>query len=199
MRHGHGLRHERTECMSRDEFEHRGHRRHRFGHGRGGERGHRGRGRRGVFDSGELRLVLLKLIGDEPRHGYDLIRAIEDLTGGAYVPSPGVVYPALSLLKDMGHIDEADSEGSRRAFSATPDGEAELADNAEKIAALLARLAALAETRDRTDAAPVRRAMENLRNAVVARLTDANAETGKELVHRTAEILDEAAQRIERL
>src|SRR3954468_7189256 len=58
----------------------------------------RGRGRRPVVESGELRLVLLKLIADEPRHGYDLIRAIEELTGGEYAPSPGVVYPTLTLL-----------------------------------------------------------------------------------------------------
>ena len=51
---------------------------------------------RRMFDGGELRLVLLKLIADEPRHGYDLIREIEELTGGAYAPSPGVVYPTLT-------------------------------------------------------------------------------------------------------
>ena len=64
-------------------------------------------GRRRVFDSGELQLVLLKLIADQPRHGYELIRAIEELTGGAYVPSPGVIYPTLTLLQDMGRIEEA--------------------------------------------------------------------------------------------
>ena len=76
-------------------------------------------GRRRLFDSGELRLVLLKLISDQPRHGYDLIRAIEELTGGAYAPSPGVVYPALSVLQDLGHIEGAEAESSRKAFSIT--------------------------------------------------------------------------------
>ena len=66
-----------------------------------------GRRARRMFESGELRLVLLKLIADEPRHGYDLIRAIEDLTGGEYAPSPGIVYPTLTLLQDMGLIEEA--------------------------------------------------------------------------------------------
>ena len=66
---------------------------------------------RRMFESGELRLVLLKLIADEPRHGYDLIRAIEELTGGEYAPSPGVVYPTLTLLQDMGQIEEAAGEG----------------------------------------------------------------------------------------
>jgi hypothetical protein len=70
------------------------------GEGFGGG-GRRGRRTRRMFESGELRLVLLKLIADEPRHGYDLIRAIEELTGGEYAPSPGVVYPTLTLLQDM--------------------------------------------------------------------------------------------------
>ena len=69
--------------------------------------GRRGRRSRRMFESGELRLVLLKLIVDEPRHGYDLIRAIEELTGGEYAPSPGVIYPTLTLLQDMGLIEEA--------------------------------------------------------------------------------------------
>ena len=81
--------------------------------GRGGGRGP-GRGRR-MFDAGELRLVLLKLIEEQPRHGYDLIRAIEALTGGDYAPSPGVVYPTLTMLADMGLIEEVAAEGSRKA------------------------------------------------------------------------------------
>src|SRR4051812_32135574 len=72
-----------------------------------GERERPGGGRqRRMFDGGELRLVLLRLIADEPRHGYDLIRAIEELTGGAYAPSPGVVYPTITLLDEMGLIEE---------------------------------------------------------------------------------------------
>ena len=89
------------------------------GHGRrGGDRGPFGGdwfdrserpmgGRRArMFDGSELRLMLLKLIADTPRHGYDLIRAIEALTAGAYAPSPGVVYPTLTLLDEMGLIEE---------------------------------------------------------------------------------------------
>src|SRR5215470_2046163 len=85
-------------------------------HGRGPHHGQRPGGwseerhggrRRRVFDSGELRLVLLKLIADEARHGYELIRAIEELSGGLYVPSPGMVYPTLTMLHEMGQIEEA--------------------------------------------------------------------------------------------
>jgi DNA-binding PadR family transcriptional regulator len=183
--------------MSDHDSGHRGRGRHRFGHHRGGDHAGRGRGRRGVFDAGELRLVLLRLIADKPSHGYDLIQAIEGLSGGAYAPSPGVVYPALSMLEDMGHIAAVEAEGSRKAFAVTPDGEAALAENAEKVDALLARLAGFAAEQDRTDAAPVRRAMDNLRTALMTRLRDESAD--RETVHSAAEILDEAARKIERL
>src|SRR5580704_16826263 len=102
----------------------------RHGHWRDGwDQADEGRGgrRRRVLDSTELRLVLLKLIADQPRHGYDLIRAIEELTGGFYVPSPGVVYPTLTLLQEMGHIEETPSEGARKAFTVTAAGTEHLA------------------------------------------------------------------------
>jgi DNA-binding PadR family transcriptional regulator len=148
-------------------FGHRG----RHGFGRDGEHGE-GRGRRRrVFDSGELQLVLLKLIADQPRHGYELIRAIEELTGGAYVPSPGVIYPTLTLLQDMGRIEEATAAGPRKAFAVTADGTAELVAKKPEVEALFARLAELAAQRERTDGGPVRRAMGNLRTVLLDRLS----------------------------
>src|SRR5262249_31632940 len=131
-----------------------------------------GEGRRRLFDSGELRLVLLKLISDQPRHGYDLIRAIEELSGGAYVPSPGGGDPALSLLPDLDHIQGTAAENARKAFAITSSGTADLAANATTVKALLARLGELAATREQTDSAPIRRAMENLRTVLRHRLGD---------------------------
>ncbi len=160
------------------------------GEGRGGRR-------RRVFDSSELRLVLLKLIADQPRHGYELIRAIEDLTGGAYVPSAGVVYPTLTLLQDMEQIAEAASEGLRKAFAVTDAGTAELAARKAEIEALFARLAELASGRERTDGGPVRRAMGNLRTVLMDRLQRDGVSTGT--LHDVADIIDEAARKIERL
>ena len=174
-----------------------GFRGHRFGHDEDFERGEDRGDRRRMFDSRELRLLLLKLIADQPRHGYELIRAIEELSGGRYVPSPGVVYPALAMLQDLDHIKEAASEGARKAFEATPAGAAELAANADKVEALLARLAALATMRGRMDAGPVRRAVENLKSVLRNRLV--GGEATKDQLHDIAAIIDDAAQRIERL
>jgi len=191
---------------------HRGdHHHHGFGHhgiGRGGfgggfggwdeARGGMGGGRaRRMFDGGELKLVLLKLIADAPRHGYDLIRQVEELTGGAYAPSPGVVYPTLTLLDDMGLIEAGKSEGAKKLFTVTEAGTANLAENAELVEALFARLAEVGKHSARTDGAPIRRAMGNLGMAVRNRLMEGGGET--ETLHQIAALLDEAAQKIERL
>lgn len=168
-----------------------------FGEGFGEGRSGRGGGRRRVFDGGELRLILLGLIGAQPRHGYDLIKAIEERSGGAYAPSPGVVYPTLTLLEDMGHIAEQAAEGSKRLFAITDAGKLEVGQQAEVIEALFARLEALGEQRSDDDRSPVKRAMVNLAMALRTRLT--HGDRSPDLAHDIAALLDETARKIERL
>lgn len=165
-----------------------------FGRGMGGGGGSSGGGRYRMFGPGQLRLVLLHLLAEEPRHGYELIKAIEDLTGGAYAPSPGVVYPTLSLLSDEGLAVEQPGEG-RRAFAATQAGRAEVAANAEALQLVLARLAQAGEGRKERPA-PIVRAIAGLRAALHER------EAGgidRDVALSIAAIIDEATQRIERL
>jgi DNA-binding PadR family transcriptional regulator len=150
-----------------------------------------------MFGQGELRLLLLSLLGSEARHGYDLIRAVEDLTGGAYAPSPGVVYPTLSLLVDEGLIAEAPGEGARRAFLATEAGRAEITAKADEIAAITARLTSLGEASGREASPSILRAMANLKLALRGRVFAAAFDDS--VAHRIADILDEAARQIERL
>lgn len=165
----------------------------------GGDWGGQGgpRGRRRMFEAGELRLVLLRLIADQPRHGYDLIRAVEELTHGSYAPSPGVVYPTLTMLQDMGLIQEAATEGARKAFAVTAEGEAHLAERAEEVAALMVRLSSLGDDKRKAGGAPIKRAVGNLLSALWHRVTRDDAD--EDTLHRIAEILDEAARKIERL
>jgi DNA-binding PadR family transcriptional regulator len=200
-----GLRHAMREGRHGRGFDghHAGPRGGRSGRGEGGrgwdEDGPgfgRGGGRRRMFDGGELRLVLLKLIADKPRHGYDLIRAIEERTGGAYAPSPGIVYPTLTLLSEMGLIDEQLAEGARKQFAVTPEGTAHLAEHDAEVVAMLARLDALGAMRERTDAVPIRRAMHNLRSVLMSRLGDG---LDKERMLEATALIDEAARKIERL
>ncbi len=159
--------------------------------GRGG-----GRARR-MFDGGELRLVLLKLIEEAPRHGYDLIREIEERTGGAYAPSPGVVYPTLTMLADMDLIAEQASDDAKKIFAITTAGQAHLTEREEEVAALMERLTSLGTMRSRSHGSPVRRAMGNMREVLQHRLGE--GEVTQETLHAVAAIIDEAAQKIERL
>jgi DNA-binding PadR family transcriptional regulator len=159
--------------------------------------GRRGRRARRMFEGGELRLVLLKLIADEPRHGYDLIRAIEELTGGEYAPSPGVVYPTLTLLQDMGLIEEAAGEGARKPFQITNEGRAHLEERSAEVDALFDRLAELKPREEHWSGSPVWRAMRNLGMAIRNRL--GHGDVSEETVHELAALIDEFAQRIERL
>ena len=162
----------------------------------GGGNRHRG-GRRRVFEAGELRLVLLRLIAEQPRHGYDLIRAIEELTHGTYAPSPGVVYPTLTMLQDMGLIRENEAEGSRKVFAVTPEGDAYLGDRKDEIDALMGRLQGMGDDKRRAGGAPIKRAVGNLLSALWHRAT--REDMDEDRLHQIAAILDDAAQRIERL
>ena len=161
-----------------------------------GEREGRGRSRR-MFDGGELRLVLLKLIADEARHGYELIRAIEEMTGGAYAPSPGIVYPTLSLLDEMGLVAEQRSDDAKKRFAVTEAGRAHLVEHHAQVTALIARLTDLGAHRERTDRAPIRRAMGNLRVVLQDRL--GRGDFSDDALHEAVAMIDEVAQKIERL
>jgi DNA-binding PadR family transcriptional regulator len=164
-----------------------------------GGRGHSGRGRRRMFESGELRLLLLFLIADKggPRHGYDLIRSIETVTNGQYAPSPGVVYPTLTLLQDMGFIEETEAEGSRKAYQATEQGKAHLEENAEEVAELFARLTSFGADRSSNPGPAIGRAVKNMMTALSHRIGREGLD--EDLLHEIAAILDEAAQKIERV
>jgi len=167
-----------------------------FGEGPGG-RGRGGpRGRRRMFEGGELRLVLLKLIADQPRHGYELIKAIEDMTGGDYAPSPGIVYPTLTMLEDMGLIAEKKSKDSKKIFEATEEGRANLQENDDEVAELIGRLEEAGSHRRRSHRPEMGRAVGNLMAALKNRVAHEGWNEG--LLHEVIDILDDAAQRIER-
>ncbi len=170
----------------------------RFGDGPfGGGRGGRGGGRRRLFGNDALKLILMKLIADSPRHGYDLIREIEALSGEAYAPSPGVVYPTLTLLADMGLIAEQPGEGSRKLFAITQAGTAYLAEHEAGVQEVMDRLGSLAKKAEQVDGAPIRRAMHNLSMALRARLEKEGADA--QTMFDVASLIDEAASKIERL
>ncbi len=168
-----------------------------FGEGRGGRGGGGPRGRRRMFEGGELRLVLLKLIADEPRHGYELIKAIEEMTEGHYAPSPGIVYPTLTMLEDMGLIAEKKSKDSKKIFEVTAEGREHLEENEDEVDELIERLEGHGRRRSKGDRPEMGRAIGNLMTALRNRV--AQEGWNEDLLHEVIDILDDAAQRIERI
>lgn len=154
-------------------------------------------GRRGrIFEQGDLRYVLLSLIADKASHGYELIKEIEDRLGGAYSPSPGIVYPTLTLLEELGYIRAIQSEGARKAFEITEEGRAALDKNKATVEEIFRRVAEYADRAGTRAPHQIVRAMENLRVALRLRL-----ERGKLTDDQIADVaaaLDAAAQTLDR-
>jgi DNA-binding PadR family transcriptional regulator len=126
--------------------ERQGRRRHwgRFG---GGGRGFGGgdilrAGR--MLATGDLRLIALALIAEQPRHGYEIIKVLEDKTEGWYSPSPGIVYPTLTFLEEAGYVTAA-TEGAKKLYTITNEGRAHLDENRDFVEAVLARLSSVGQ------------------------------------------------------
>ncbi len=171
---------------------------HPFGRGfRGGaERGERGsRGGR-MFDQGDLRWVVLQLVAEQPRHGYEIIKEIEDRMGGGYSPSPGVIYPTLTLLEELGLLTVAASEGGRKLHSITKEGLAQLEAHKATVEDLFQRMHKVRERSAGAAPAPVTRAIENLRTALRLKLEQGPLDETQ--ARAVAEALDSAALSIER-
>jgi DNA-binding PadR family transcriptional regulator len=175
----------------------------RFGRGGGEGRGDWFRVGR-MLAHGDLKLLALALIEEQPRHGYELIKLIEEKTSGCYSPSPGVVYPTLTFLEEAGYVT-AESEGAKKRYSITAEGRAYLEENRDIADLVLARLSGIGKKmarmrrerggdRDEDQSVPqlVSAALDNLRATAVKRLEaqDEDAET------RIVEILARAAQDI---
>lgn len=171
-----------------------GGRRHGHGHGRGGGPGpdggddgrggggggRRGRGRGGrYFGRGDLRLVLLSLIAEKPRHGYDLILSIAESTGGVYRPSPGVVYPTLTLLEDLGHVRTTTDADGRRLHEITAEGRAFLDAHRVSLAGMQSRIPGRRPPEVEAQLREVRTAMEQLKQALRATLAAGPVEASR--------------------
>ena len=136
------------------------------------------------------------LIAEKPRYGYEIIKAIEDALGGMYSPSPGSVYPTLTLLEELGFV-ETRAEGTKKLYTLTEAGHTHLAENKPAVDAAQARLQAAQEAFAGGPAPELKRAMHNLREAIRVRLGKGSL-TPDEISGLTA-ILDRAASEIERV
>ena len=170
---------------------------HRGFGGRGphGFEGHHGRRAARMFDQADLRLVLLQLISEKPSHGYELIKSIEEMLGGAYSPSPGVVYPTLTFLEEAGFATVSPEAGGRKLYAVTPEGQAELDANRARLTAVFDRMDQ-AKSRSAGGSPQIGRAVENLMTALRYRLRE--GELSPVDVAGIAAALDAAALAVER-
>jgi DNA-binding PadR family transcriptional regulator len=165
------------------------------GRGRHGVADRMGRRAHRVFDQGDLRFVILKLISEQPRHGYEIIKAIEEKVGGAYSPSPGVIYPTLTLLEELGYVTVEAAEGGKKLYRITDAGGAELEDKKAVVDGIFRRMAALNE-RFEGPSPRIARAMQNLGAAIGLRMRS-GAVSADQLDVIVAAI-DEAARLVEK-
>ena len=205
-----GMRHRGSECDGRWAAGRGWRGRHGFGFGGrhgfgGGDMVRAGR----MLATGDLRLIALALIAEQPRHGYEIIKLLEEKTSGWYSPSPGIVYPTLTYLEEAGYVT-GQAEGSKKLYTITDEGRAYLDQNRDFVDAVLERLAAIGgkiarmrrrlggdeedEERGGRGLPPlVRAALENLRDVADERLQhDADAEA------KLVEILARAAQELKK-
>jgi DNA-binding PadR family transcriptional regulator len=148
-----------------------------------------------VFDHGELRLVVLALIAESPRHGYEIIKAIEERLAGSYSPSPGVIYPTLTLLQELGYATVEEHDGKKR-YSITDEGRRHLADHQKAADTALARMQEVSTRLGGGPAPQIVRGMENLKLALRLRMN--RGPLTDEQVLAVAAALDAAALAVER-
>ncbi len=141
----------------------------------GGDRGGResfgrgfgmGGGRERMFDSGEFQLVILHLLSEKPSYGYELIKTMEEKLAGGYAPSPGVIYPTLTLLEEEGFTEASTPEGARKIYTVTPQGHEHLKANKQRLDEILDRLQETGQGFEGGRSPEFRRAFKNLQRAI---------------------------------
>jgi DNA-binding PadR family transcriptional regulator len=145
------------------------------------------------FGAGDLRYVILQQIAEKPSHGYEIIKSIQERLGGMYAPSPGVVYPMLTMLEEMGHATVV-SDGARKLYTITEEGAKSLAENKAVVDAIFARMDRARSEQGGDRSPQIERAVENFRMAL--RMKKGPLTT--EQTHAITDIIDAAAKQIER-
>ncbi|MDR2614732.1 MAG: PadR family transcriptional regulator [Candidatus Accumulibacter sp.] len=149
-----------------------------------------------IFASGDLKFAVLHLLGQKPAHGYEIIKAMGELVGGDYTPSPGTIYPTLAMLEDLGWVVSTPQDGGRKEYRISAEGQVQLEEHREVVERILEHLA---HTRTRAHGRrqpEIVRAVENLKTALRLRLGDEPPDPA--VTRRISEIIDRAAVEIER-
>lgn len=163
------------------------------GRGRGAWRARAGR----VFEQGDLKYVVLRLLAEKPRHGYEIIKELEDRFGGSYAPSPGTVYPTLTMLEDLGYARAMPEESGRKIYEITDEGRKHLEEHSATVDDIFDRIARFVEGFFDAPMADLKRSMGSLGRATF--FVASRAPNDRERLSKISEILKRAADEIEKL
>ena len=163
--------------------------------GFGGPGGFAG-GRERMFDAGDIKLAILKLLSEQPSYGYQLIKTMEKRLAGGYTPSPGVIYPTLTMLEEEG-LATVSLEGNKKVYSVTPEGLQYLQTHEERVKELFDRLEEAGRGFQQGRSPEIMKAFKNLHGAVMARMLRGNATP--EQISKIAEAMNAAAKAIDEL
>ena len=161
-----------------------------------GPRGRHFRGRMGrMFEQGDLKFVILQLLDEKPRHGYDIIKALEERSHGAYSPSAGTVYPTLTMLEEMGYAKATAEDGGKKVYEITAEGKKHLEENSSTVESIFERISEAVEPFFSSSMADVRSAMRHLARSSLG--TAMKHAESREVLGKIAEVLNRAAGEID--
>jgi DNA-binding PadR family transcriptional regulator len=150
-----------------------------------------------IFGHGEMRLVILQLLGENAAHGYELIKSIEERLDGAYAPSPGLIYPTLTQLEEAGYLSSEAGEDSKRSYSITEAGREYLKFSKNKVDHIFERMAHVASCQRKANSPELSAAMDKLKQALRGKTTQKEFNSAQ--ARSMAEIIEQAAGAIEKL
>lgn len=149
-----------------------------------------------LLDATEVRLLILSILKTRTAHGYEIIKAIEELSQGEYTPSPSLIYPNLTLLEEMGYVTAHTEESNKKSHQLTDSGKAFLQQQQAQLQSVISRMQSLAVLANNRSLPEVQRAIHNMRTALNTRLADQHI--SQQALHAIVDVLDEAAKKIER-
>lgn len=148
-----------------------------------------------LFEQGDLKYVILRLLEEKPRHGYEIIKDLESRFGGAYAPSPGTVYPTLTMLEDLGYARVVPEAGGKKIYEITEEGRKYLAEHSNTVNDIFERIARFVGGFTDAPMMELNQAFQKLARATYKTATSHINE--KEKIERIRDIIQRAAAEIE--
>ena len=148
-----------------------------------------------MFEQGDLKLVILRLLEEKPRHGYEIIKELESRFGGSYAPSPGTVYPTLTMLEDLGYARVVPEEGGKKIYEITDEGRKHLAEHSGTVNDIFDRIARFVSGFTDEPMMELNQSFQRLARATFKTATSHISD--KEKIQRLRDIIQRAAEEIE--